>query len=358
MKIGLVGLPLTGKTTFFNLLTGNARETGLKTGGQEHEGTAIVPDRRMDILVAHYKPRKITYAQIHFKDIPGFNPEDAHKGRGASFLDDVRCVDALVVVVRAFHNDVVDGVVGEPNPYKELLDCCSELLLADISMVENRIRRLENHHKPNKETNAQVLALKGILEALEEEELFSHLPQNGVEGALGRHDFLTEKPLILAVNVDEKQFRARQYPDGEKVALYAREKDIPLIEVCGQAEMEISQLPEEDRREFMQDLNLAETGMSRLARAAYASLGLISFFTVGEDEVRAWTVPRGITAKQAAGKIHSDIERGFIRAEVIHFDDFNSLGGPLQVKEKGLSRLEGRDYVVKDGDMINFRFHV
>lgn len=357
MKIGLVGLPLTGKTTFFNLLTGNNLETGLKTGGQEHEGTAIVPDKRMDILVDHYKPRKTTYAQIHFKDIPGFNPEDTRRGRSAAFLDEVRVVDALVIVVRAFHDVGVDGVAGEPNPYKELLDCCSELLLADISMVENRIRRLEGH-KPNKETNAQLMALKDILAALEEEKLFSQLPQQEGEGLLARQDFLTEKPLMVAVNVDEKQFNSGEYPGREKVAAYAWEKGIPLIEICGQAEMEISQLPEEDRAEFMEDLHLEETGMSRLARAAYACLGLISFFTVGEDEVRAWTVPRGITAKQAAGKIHSDIERGFIRAEVFHFADFHSLGSAVKVKEKGLFRLEGKEYVLKDGDMISFRFHV
>lgn len=359
MKIGLVGLPLTGKTTFFNLLTGNAQATGLKTGGQEqHEGSAIVPDKRMDILVEHYKPKKATYAQIHFKDIPGFNPEEAHRGRGASFLDEVRPVDALVMVVRAFHNDAVDGVAGEPNPYKELLDCCSELLLADISMVENRIRRLETQRKPNKETEGQLAALKVILEALEDEKLFSQLPQHEGEELLARQDFLTEKPLMVAVNVDEKQFRSGEYPGQEKIVAYTREKAIPLIEICGQAEMEISQLPKEDRAEFMEDLNLEETGMSRLARAAYSCLGLISFFTVGEDEVRAWTVPRGITAKLAAGKIHSDIERGFIRAEVFHYDDFYSLGSALKVKEKGLFRLEGKEYILKDGDMISFRFHV
>jgi ribosome-binding ATPase len=358
MKIGLVGLPLTGKTTFFNLLTGNTQETGLTTGGQEHEGTATVPDKRMDILVDHYKPKKITYAQIHFKDIPGFNPEDAHRGRSAAFLDDVRPVDALVIVVRAFHDVGVDGALGEPNPYKELLDCCSELLLADISMVENRIRRLETQRKPNKETGAQVMALKNILAALEEEKLFSQLPQPEGEGLLAPQDFLTEKPLMVAVNVDEEQFNTGEYPGREKITAYAGEKGIPLIEICGQAEMEISQLPEEDRLEFMEDLHLEETGMSRLARAAYSCLGLISFFTVGEDEVRAWTVPQGITAKQAAGKIHSDIERGFIRAEVFHFADFHSLGSALKVKEKGLFRLEGKEYIVKDGDMISFRFHV
>ena len=357
MQIGLVGLPLSGKTTFFNLLTETAQKTGLSTSGRTHVGTALVPDHRVDFLSRLYQPHKTTYAQIQFKDIRGFMPGTA-QGKTMG-LDEVRSCDALVLVVRAFHSDLIDDSVGEPHPYKEVLDCCAEFLLADMAMVENRIARLENMPKPPKDADAQLTLLKHVLSALEEEIPLNQIDMGspGTE-SLDKNEFLTSKPLILAVNVDEEELETGEYPQRDELIRYAADRDIEVIEDCGLVEMEISQLPRDERAEFMAHYNLTETGIDRLARAAYASLGLIAFFTVGEDEVRAWTVRRGTPAKKAAGKIHSDIERGFIRAEVFAYEALHEHGSALKVKEKGLFRLEGKEYIILDGDIVSFRFNV
>lgn len=201
--------------------------------------------------------------------------------------------------------------------------------------------------------------LRKCLDALENEVTMHKVELSDAERELlVNYSFLTDKPMILVVNIDEEQLRGGGYQGQEKVRAYAADKDIILLEVCGLIEMEISQLPEDDRREFMEDLGLQQSGIDRLARAAYDTLGLISFFTVGEDEVKAWTIPVGLNARSAAGKIHSDLERGFIRAEVVAYDDLHKLGSMNKVKEKGLARLEGKDYIVKDGDILNIRFNV
>ncbi len=359
MQIGLVGLPLAGKTTFFNLLTGAEHETGFAGTADVHLGSAVVPDSRIDFLSRLYKPRKTIYAQIQFKDIPGVRSDAGAASLAAKLLDEVRGADALVQVVRAFRSDEVSAAAGEPNPFKELSDFSAELLLADMAAIENRINRIRNAKKMPKDAAAQLAVLERLLAALEAEKPVSTVELTEDEQlVMAGQVFLTEKPLILAVNIDEEQLAEGNWPGREQVQAYAAERGIPVIEVCARIEMEIMQLPPEDRAEFMNDLGLAESGVGRLARAAYDRLGLISFFTVGEDEVRAWTIRRGTPAKRAAGKVHSDIERGFIRAEVFHYDDIHELGSVVKVKEKGLFRLEGKDYVVKDGDIINFRFNV
>jgi GTP-binding protein YchF len=359
LQIGLVGLPLAGKTTFFNLLTGANCETGFTGAGEVHLGSAIVPDARIDFLSGLYKPRKTIYAQIQFKDIPGVRSDEGASNLAVKLLDEVRGADALVQVVRAFNSDEVSSVAGEPNPFRELSDFAAELLLADMGAIENRINRMKNTRKLPKEAPAQLAVLERLLAALENEQPVSsvELTEAEQEIMVGQ-SFLTEKPLILAVNIDEAQLAAGDYPDRDRVRAFASERGIPVIEICAQTEMEISQLPPEDRADFMADLGLTESGVGRLAQAAYERLGLISFFTVGDDEVRAWTIRRGTIAKKAAGKVHSDIERGFIRAEVFRYDDIFELGSQVKIKEKGLFRLEGKEYVVKDGDIINFRFNV
>ena len=359
MQIGLVGLPLAGKTTFYNLLTGSAEETGLANRGEVYTGSAVVPDERIDFLTGLYKPKKKIYAQIQFKDIPGVRSQNNAASLAGKYLDEVRSADVLVQVLRAFQGELVSSAAGPPDPYKELSDFQAELLLADMAAVESRIERLKSARKPVKDLPDQVALFERILKALENEEPLSGLTFSEYEvEVLAGQSFLTEKPVIYVVNVDENQLNAREYPGRDRIREYAGGEGIPLVEVCASLELEISRLSPEDRADFLQELNLQETGLSSLARAAYEKLGLISFFTVGDDEVRAWTIRRGTTAQKAAGKIHTDLERGFIRAEVFHYDDLFRLGNVASLREKGLFRLEGKEYPVKDGDVLNIRFNV
>jgi GTP-binding protein YchF len=359
VQIGLIGLPQSGKTTFFNLLTGATLETGLTGGGEVHTGSAVVPDARLDYLSEVYSPRKPVYAQIQFKDIPGALSREGKAGLSARLLEEARGADALVMVLRAFQSSTVSAAVGEPDPFRDLMELESELLLADLGTVENRLERMNKAKKVPKEAVAQRELLEKIRASLEEGEPVGRLGLSPEErDLLGGQCFLSEMPVILAVNMDEDQLKGGEYPGRDKLAAHAAGSGLQLVEVCARAEMEINQLPVADREEFMADLGLTTSGIGRLARAAYDCLGLISFFIVGDDEVRAWTIRRGTTARKAAGKVHTDIERGFIRAEVFHYDDIKELGSAARVKEKGLFRLEGKEYPVKDGDIINFRFNI
>lgn len=363
MKIGLVGLPSTGKTTLFNLLAnmgGEAAEIASKRQ-EAHIGIARVPDKRIDFLSKIYNPKKTTYATIEVTDIRGIVPGfSAGKEVGPNpFLESVRQVDALVHVVRAFRNDRVVHVEGTIDPLRDIDTVNTELLFADLGVIESRIRRIETAKKVTKEMQGELGVLKKCREALEKEQLINSLELDDEEKQhLKTFNFLTERPLALLVNLDEDQFRSGVYEKKEELLKYAADRQIPVIEICAETELEISRLEDEDKVLFMEDLGIEETGIGRLASVMYGYLGLISFLTVGGDEVRAWPVRKGITAKAAAGKVHSDIERGFIRAEVVKFDDFKRLGSMNAVKEKGLFRLEGKEYVVEDGDIINFRFNV
>lgn len=358
MQIGLVGMPSSGKTTLFNLLTGNLQPTGVSGADEVHIGSAIVPDPRIDFLASLYKPKKTTYARIDFKDIPGVRMDDS-RARASRLLDEVRSADALVQVLHAFNSAEVEAVAGKPKPYRDLTDYGAELILADIDILEKRIARLEESTKAGKDSVEQANLLKKLLAALEDEQPLKSIDLSARENELlAGQSFLSEKPLFLVVNIDEEQLRKRDYPDKDKIAVYAAEKGIPVIEICALVEMEIGQLQPDERKEFIEDLELDDSGLGLLARMTYESLNLISFFTVGEDEVRAWTVHKGTNARKAAGKIHSDIERGFIRAEVFHYDHLYQLGSTAKVREAGHFRLEGKDYQVADGDIINFRFNI
>lgn len=357
MEIGLAGLPLTGKTTFFNLLTGMSQETGLSKKRETFTAIAQVPDERVDYLARLYRPQKVVFAQIQIKDIPGVHRSET-AGMTNKHLDEARTVDLLVQVVRAFH-DTIANIAGEPDPYKELSDFAADLVLADMISVEKQLVRLQESRKQPGNAAFHTAVLQRILQALENEQRICDIELTGEEKLyLAGQNFLTEKPLVIAVNMDEKQFTAGTYKNRDKMLEFAADHNIPLLEICAQMEMEISRLPLDERDEFMSALGLNESGICRLARTVYSLLGLVSFFTVGTDEVRAWTIRKGTIAKKAAGKVHSDIERGFIRAEVFHFDDLKSFGSVAAVREKGLFRLEGKEYVVKDGDIINFRFNV
>ncbi|WP_347490516.1 redox-regulated ATPase YchF [Desulfoscipio sp. XC116] len=362
LTCGIVGLPMVGKTTLFNLVTNSGLETSNYLTGKTEINVAMaeVPDARIDFLINLYKPKKNAYAQIQFSDVPGLvRGASEGKGVGNRFLDGIRNADLLVHVVRAFKDKGVPHVDGDIDPMRDIETVNLELLLADMDLVEKRIRRINEGKKIKKEQLAELEVLRKCLSALENEVTMHKAELSEAERELlVNYSFLTDKPMILVVNINEEQLRGGGYPGQEKVRACAAEKDIILLEVSGLIEMEISELPEDDRREFMEDLGLRQSGIDRLARAAYDTLGLMSFFTVGEDEVKAWTIPVGLNAKSAAGKIHSDLERGFIRAEVVAFDDLHGLGSMNKVKEKGLARLEGKDYMVKDGDILNIRFNV
>lgn len=362
MQIGLVGLPMVGKTTIFNLVTNASAETSnFLTGKTEtNVGTARVPDRRVDFLSNLYKPKSTKYAQIQFSDVPGLvRGSSQGKGVGNQFLDGIRNADLLVHVVRAFKNTDVPHVDGGIEPMRDIETINMELLFADMDLIDKRIQRIQGGKKITKEAAVELEVLKKCLSALENEVPLHQVELTEDERlSLRNYNFLTERPMIFVINTDEEQFKAKDYPQKAELEEMAAQRGLKMIEVCGLMEMEISQLAQEDRELFMSDLGIEELGVDRLSRAAYDFLGLISFFTVGEDEVKAWTIRKDTDAKRAAGKIHSDIERGFIRAEVVKYNDLVELGSMAKIKEKGLARLEGKEYIVQDGDIINFRFNV
>ncbi|MDD3705248.1 MAG: redox-regulated ATPase YchF [Clostridiaceae bacterium] len=362
MKIGLVGLPLVGKTTFFNLLTNAHAEISSFASGKvtSNIGSAKIPDIRIDFLSKLYKPKKTTYAMIDFTDVPGLvSGASTGAGVGNQFLEDIRKVDALVHIVRAFENSEVLHIDGSIDPMRDIETVSLELLFADLGIIDNRIVRIKSGKKITKENLAELEVLEKCKEGLENGLLIHQINLNEEEKELLKtFSFLSEKPMILAINIDEESLKSNSYPQREYIQKFAVERKLPVIEVCAKAEMEINELEEEDRLMFMEELNIKNSGIDVLASTTYDYQGLISFLTAGEDEVKAWTIRKGTDARKAAGKIHSDIERGFIRAEVVKFKDIEALGSLAKAKEKGLYRLEGKEYIVQDGDIINFRFNV
>ncbi len=358
MRIGIIGLPQVGKTTLFNLLTEAGASTGFGNKDKANIGVANVPDERIDYLAGVYNPKKTTYAQIEFVDLAGFGPN----GNGQDtreFLTALQDVDAVVQVVRAFHSDMVPHFRGEIDTMRDPDLLQSELVLTDLGLLETRLERLNKGRMKQKDAKTDLALLEKCRIHLEEEQPLSQVEFTSEEAAgLRQYTFYTAIPMLLAVNLDEEELAADAYPRKEELSSWAAARRIPVIPICGKLEEEIIGLPPAERRPFLEDLGLDETGIQRLARAVYRHLGLISYFTVGSDEVRAWTVIAGMNARQAAGKIHSDIERGFIRAEVVGYEDFCSVGSMTQAKEKGLCRLEGKEYIVQDGDIIDFRFNV
>lgn len=346
MKAGIVGLMQAGKTSLFDLMTGGKKTV---VGGTA-KGVVQVPDPRVRWLSELYKPRKTTYATFEILEVPGLTAEQ----KAAGFLAGVRESDILVIVVRAFENPEVPHVFGEINPLQDLKLVLYELLLADLDLVEKRIKGLKEGKK-GKFNKTEMELLFVLQDALEGEKPLSSLTFNEEEALLlANYQFLTLKPTVVVFNVGENETMKGR----EEVIPFCQEMDMPFLTLSLKLEKEIQDLPEQERELFLSELGITEPGIEVLSRVIYQKLGLISFFTVGEDEVKAWTIKKDTTAKKAAGKVHSDMEKGFIRAEVIDFASLQKAGNMQNARKEGLVRLEGKDYVVKDGDVVHFRFNI
>ncbi len=359
MKAGIIGLASVGKSTLFQLLTG---APPLPPGGRPEPrlGVARVPDPRVEALARIYDPKKKTLASIEYVDVPG-----VAKGEGAALVDlpALRGVDVLVHVVRAFARDLVPHPEGSVDALRDAKMLDLELILADLGAVEKRLEKIEaNIKKANRPEDVaeRALFLK-LQQALEAEQPLRDLAVSDDERKrLRNYSFLSEKPVVLVANLGEADIKAAAAAL-ERAGLPAFVRSRPGMGLCPVAapiEAEIAQLPPEDARAFLEDLGLEEPGLDRVIRTTYALLGLISFLTAGEDECRAWTIRRGTRAQQAAGEIHSDIERGFIRAEVVAYEALIAAGSLAACREQATLRLEGKEYLVQDGDVINFRFAV
>ena len=356
LRIGIVGLPLTGKTTLFQILT-RAHGGSVGTGRVEaHVGVVRVPDDRLGRLAEMFHPEKTVYATIEYMDMPGSVIELARTGVQSQAL---RELDALVHVVRSFENDAVPIEGGNIDPKRDIENVELELILSDLAMVDKRLERLEKDIKKQKnpalEKESQVLMV--CKAALEKQTPLREVEMSAEETKVIRgFTFLSLKPMLYVLNLGEGD--AARADLAEQFAADAGLKYRPrtaVSAICGKVEAEIAQLSDVDAAEFMASYGLKESTISRLIRASYQLLGLISFFTVGEDECRAWTIPSGHTALEAAGEIHSDIQRGFIRAEVVKYDDLISTGSFAEARTRALLRLEGKEYVVHDGEIVHFR---
>lgn len=358
MEIGIVGLPSAGKSTLFNALTKAGAQVGNFpfTTIEKNIGIAPVPDERLDRLNEIFKPEKVTPTTVRFVDIAGLvKGASSGEGLGNKFLSHIREVDAIVHVVRAFSDENVAHVDGETNPLHDIETINTELMLADIQMIENRVEKADKLRKTDpkgaEEELKYLFNLKNFLDNGNPARNFPNLKH------LKHIELLTSKPIIYAANVDEHEY-GKPNAKLREIVDFASKEHAEVIEICAKIESELAELEPNDAQEFLKEVGIEEPGLNKLIRASYKLLNLITFLTAGPTECRAWTVRRGAKAPEAGGKIHTDFERGFIKAEVINIDDLLRCGSYASARDQGLLRLEGKDYLVQDGDVITFKFNV
>lgn len=356
MRLGIIGLPQSGKTTLFNALTRGAQPTGIGSGKMEiHTAVVDVPDPRVDRLAEIFKPKKTIYAKVTYVDIAGLDGSANQSGISGTLLNQLTQMDGLIHVVRVFEDEAIPHPSGSIDPQRDIQAMDSEFILNDLISVERKLERLNEERKKGGGRDKAVVEHEITLFQRMKDALEQEIPLRDVdlseeeEKAFAGFGFLSRKPILIVLNLSEGQAAP---------GINYAHKHSQVVSLQGKLEMEIAQLPPDEMKLFLDEYGIEEPSLNRMIRLSYDLLGLQSFFTAGEDECRAWTVARGATAPEAAGVIHTDLQKGFIRAEVVQYNDLVALGSIAEAKAHGKFRLEGKDYIVKDGDILNIRFAV